>query len=73
MVYLDWRIGRLSGGVDEDFEQFEDELLRISDSCIISSSYQYIVSKISVDIDLGNYDLIAASILIEEEHDHWIM
>ena len=55
MGYLDWRIGWLSGGIDEDFEQFDDELLRIlnlsiSESCIPLSSDQYIVSKKSDDI-----------------------
>ena len=51
MGYLDWRIG----GVDEDFEYFDDELLRnlnlsISESYTLSSSDQYTVSKISVDV-----------------------
>ena len=55
MGYLDWRIGWLSGGIDEDFEQFDDELLRIlnlsiSESYIPLSSDQYIVFKISDDI-----------------------
>ena len=50
MGYLDWRIGGLWGGVDEDFEQFDDKLLQISKSYSLLSSDQYIVSKISIDI-----------------------
>ena len=54
MGYLDWRIG----GVDEDFEYFDDELLRnlnlsISESYTLSSSDQYTVSKVSVDIEFS--------------------
>ena len=51
MGYLDWRIGGLSGGVDEDFEQFDDDLLKVFGSCTPLSSGQYIVSKICVDIE----------------------
>ena len=50
MRYLDWRIGGLSGGVDEDCDQVDNELLQLSESCTFSSSDQYIVSKISIDI-----------------------
>ena len=50
MGYIDWRIGGLSGDTDEDFEQFDDELLQIYRSYTLSSSYQYIVSEISTDI-----------------------
>ena len=46
MEHLDWRMGSLSGGANEDFEQFDDELLRISESYIFSFSVQYIVSRI---------------------------
>ena len=54
MGYLDWRIG----GVDEDFEYFDDELLRnlnlsISESCTLLSSDQYTVSKVYVDIEFS--------------------
>ena len=51
MGYLDWRIDGLSGGVDEGFEQFFDKLLHISKSCALSSSDQYVVSKIFVDVE----------------------
>ena len=45
-------MGGLSDGIDEDLEQFDDELLHISESCALSSSDQYIISEISVDIEL---------------------
>ena len=51
MGYIDWRISGLSCNVDEDFEQFDDELLQITRSDTLSSSDQYIVSKISIDIE----------------------
>ena len=51
IVYIDWRIGGLSGHVDEDFEQFDDDFLQITGSCTLSSSDHYILSKIFVDID----------------------
>ena len=52
MGYLDWIIGGLSGGVDEELELFDYELLQITESCTISSLNKNIVSKISVDFDL---------------------
>ena len=41
----------MSGDLDEDFEQFDDELLQISRSCTLLSSDQYIVSKISINTE----------------------
>ena len=63
----------MSGGVNEEIEQFDDELLRISKSCNISSSDQYSVSKYVLILSLGNYDLIDASLLMEEQHGDWIV
>ena len=51
MGYIDWRIGGLSGDVDKDFEQFDNEFLQFFGSSKLSSSDQYIVSKISIDIE----------------------
>ena len=51
MGFIEWRIDGLSGNIDEDFEQFNDDSLQIIGSYTLSSSDQYIVSKISVDIN----------------------
>ena len=51
MGYIDWRIDGLSCDVDEDFEQFDDDFLQISGSYTLSSSDQYIVSIIYIDIE----------------------
>ena len=50
MGYIDRKIGALSGDIDEEFEQFDDDFLQITGSETRSSSDQYIVSRISVDI-----------------------
>ena len=51
MGYIDWRIDVLSGDMDEDFEQFDDNFLQITRSYTLSSLEQQIVSKMSVDIN----------------------
>ena len=40
MGYIDWRINGLSCNVDEDFEQFDDELLQITGSDTLLSPDQ---------------------------------
>ena len=57
MGYVDWRRGGWSGGVDEDFERIDDELscilyLSISESLIILTSNQHIISEIYAIIEL---------------------
>ena len=66
MGYIDWRIGGFSCDVDEDFEQFDNELLQIIESDTFSASDQYIVSRLSTDVSSGNNDLIDTSSLLEE-------
>ena len=77
--YKDGRIGGLSCDVyvdvdvDVDFEQFDDKLLQITGSDILSSLDQYIVTRISIDIEFRSNDLIDASLLLEEEYDDCIV
>ena len=44
MGYTDWRIGGLSYDVDEDFEQFDNDVLQFTGSDTRSALYQCIVS-----------------------------
>ena len=75
--YKDGRIGGLSCDVyvdvDVDFEQFDDKLLQSTGSDILSSLDQYIVTRISIDIEFRSNDLIDSSLLLEKEYDDCIV
>ena len=50
--YIDWRIGRLSYDLAEDFEQLDGQCLHIARSGTRSFSDQCIIFNISIDTDV---------------------